>query len=97
LVSIYGFLSVKIKGEIMKVYLKRVITGSVFVLALFILMGARQKADKNNNLVRYELHSDADHSHLLFDTFTGSIYKLSEDQDSRGAYNWDELVGFIEL
>ena len=81
----------------MKVYLKRVITGSAFVLALFILMGARQKADKNNNLIRYELHSDADHSHLLFDTFTGSIYKLSDSQDSRGAYNWDELVGFIEL
>ena len=81
----------------MKVYFKRVITGSAFVLTLFILMGARQKADKNNNLVRYELHTDADHPHLLFDTFTGSIYKLSEDQDSRGAYNWDELVGFIEL
>ena len=80
----------------MRVYFKRLITGSAFFLALFILMGARQKSD-NNNLVRYELHTDADHPHLLFDTFTGSIYKLSEDQDSRGANNWDELVGFIEI
>jgi len=80
----------------MKSYINGFLTGGFLFFSLLIFSGAKDKNFNKHSFKRYELQIDSLDQHILFDTVSGSIYKIGDRKDSRGASNWEEVIGFIE-